>query len=113
MVYNCRQTFDIISRDVELPEKCKSKNCVTEGFLRCRYEFITENNETMTVEYNLIAGDDQDVPFGICAVMRDSRQKIIDRKYVHKKFSTLSECVIKMRMLAKDAVLPSILEYIL
>lgn len=113
MVYDCRQMFDIISLDVELPEKCKSKNCVAEGFLRCSYEFTSDDNEQMTVEYTLTASDDEDAPYGICAVLRDSRRKIIDRSCVHRKYSTLTECAVKMRMLAKDTVLPSILEYIL
>lgn len=113
MGYDCRQMFAVVSRDVELPENSRSQNCVTEGFLRCTYEFIADNKEKMTVEYTLITCDDKDLPFGICGMLLDSRLRVIDRRYVHKKFSTLTECLLRMHMLAKDTVLPNILEYVL
>ena len=113
MVYNCRQKFDIISKDIELPAECRSKNCVEEGFLRCSYEFTSDENEKMTVEYTLIIANDKYAPYGIRAVMRDSNLRIIEKSCVYRKFSTISECACKMQMLAEELVLPSVLEYIL
>ena len=112
MVYNCKDLFEVNSLDVNLPEGCKAENCVAEGFLRYIYEFMTDDNEKMTVEYTLTVCDDSATPYGIKAVMRNAKQNIVDSGSVYRKFATLSECELRMRLMVFDNTAPCAVEYI-
>ena len=113
MFYDSRELFDVISREIILPQNCKAKNCIAEGFLRYIYEFTTPNNKKMTVEYTLTVSDDDYSPYGIKAVMRDADNRIVDRGEIHRRYATLSECSTRMLMMVREMILPCTLDYVM
>lgn len=44
--------------------------------------------------------------------MRNKDNDILDCSVAENRFATLTECIIKMQMLAKDKVLPCTLPYV-
>ncbi len=113
MFYDGRELFDVISREINLPDSSKAKNCIAEGFLRYIYEFTTPDNKKMTVEYTLTVSDDIYSPYGIRAVVKDADNRIVDRGEIHRRYATLSECTMKMLMMVHEVILPCTLDYVM
>lgn len=86
--------------------------CIFEGFLRCCYEIELREHELVSIEYLLTIGHDKFRHYGIKAIMRNKDNDILDCSVAENRFATLTECIIKMQMLAKDKVLPCTLPYV-
>ena len=109
---NSDGTFGIIKREVRLEGSAECVVCVFEGFLRCCYEIELREHELVSIEYLLTIGHDKFRHYGIKAIMRNKDNDILDCSVAENRFATLTECIIKMQMLAKDKVLPCTLPYV-
>ena len=109
---NSDGTFGIIKREVRLEGSAECVECIFEGFLRCCYEIELREHELVSIEYLLTIGHDRFRNYGIKAIMRNKDNDILDCSVAENRFATLTECIIKMQMLAKDKVLPCTLPYV-
>ena len=96
----------IVIRDINIPEKSETISGQIEGFARLRFKFRDDNDEIITAEYSMTMSNDEYAPFGIKGILMDENGRILDHGCIHNKFSTLSECIIKMKMLAKFNIQP-------
>lgn len=76
-----------------------------EILIRCSRD-VKADNEKMNVKYSLTVENDDYRPFGINVTLFNNDGKIIAEEHVKNKFSTISEVVCAIRMLAKETVLP-------
>lgn len=100
----------IVIKDIEIPEESETISGQIEGFARLSFKFRDDNDEIITAEYTMTMSDDEYTPFGINGMLFDEKGRILDRGCIHNKFSTLSECIIKMQMLAKFNIQPCTLD---
>lgn len=106
-------TFGIVKSKVKLESSAECVECIFEGFLRCCYEIKLRGNELVNIEYLLTIGSDKFRQYGIKAVMRNKHNDILDCSVAENRFATITECIIKMQMLARDKVLPCTLPYVI
>lgn len=79
----------------------------------CCYEILFEDNTKLIVQYQLIYNDNKFRPYGIESIAKDINGNIIEHNITHNKFTSIDECVNIMKILAKELVLPSNLDYII
>lgn len=104
--------FNIIKKRVNVYNSNDCIECLFEGFLKCHYETKFHGRQ-VTIEYLMTIDNNKYLPYGIEALMLDKEFEIVDEFIARKRFSAVSECIVKMEMMVKDKVFPNDLKYII